>query len=1150
MTPKMLFGASVTLAFMLSAVPAQAADITSNLVLHYSFDNPANLGADSSGNGYTGILVGSSTIPVAATTSIKGGAAFFNKAGYSGIVAPPAAKLGASYTKSAWAYISTNAGSGTGIISHPTKLSKQHVLMQYSTTNIWTSNNHALPENRIAGTITRNKWSHLVTTYDAPTQTLKLYIDGVLSGTLTGAAAVPETEREIMVGAYATNSVSRTFDGPLDEVRVYSRALSAEDVTALYQFDQSIVPPPPVEQHAPTASAVSVSGTAMEGSTLTGSYTYADQDGDAEGATTVRWLSAASANSTFTAITGAITPTYQLTNADVGKVVAFEVTPRAATGTIEGLPVRGAAIEVTGLPVVASSTPTPAQDVTSGIVLHYAFDSASNLGLDSSGNGYTGVLAGTTTPVAVATTSIKESSAYFNRNGFSSIIAPAAAQLGASYTKSVWALVSQNNGGGGGLISHPTKLTQNHTIMQTGIATIIAANAYSTTLPKITETVDRYVWTHLAVTYDASSRSLKLYRNGTLSSTVENVDPVAAADRGLMIGAMATSGATKSFGGHLDEVRVYTRALTPEQVSYLYNLDRTVIAAPVGVVAQGLNQRVRLSIPEVSEADDYVVEYRPVTASTFSVFADSVGTPATIDVTGLTNGVVYQFRVTAVKNGVQSAYSNVVSATPGIQVETAPVALEVMVSGTPFEGQTLIGSYTYFDANEDDEAASTVRWLRATSTNSIYTAIPGATEDTYVVTEADANRYLAFEVTPKAHTGINTGVAARSAGTFTQARTRYFHVLSAGQSLSLGGGPALSTSQPYTNVSLTILRDAEGNAYDVAPFIPLKAVSTERPDIPASNTYAGLTITNGKEVSVISSSHGIGGSLYTKLKKGTEAYARGINQATVAKAEADAMNGVYEGAAVMVIHGEADSLNRNANYDQNLIEWRNDYNADISSILGREAELPFFFSQTSQTAPAVGALEQLQAERSENPYMHLVGPIYQYSFNYPDYVHLNGNGSRDLGEQFGKVMHDVLVRNSAWKPLMPISITRTGTDIFVKYHVPVGPLVFDTTQVAERASKGFVYYVNNVQKPISSVEIVAPDTVRIQIPSVATGTEELSYGINPAFYNKSYGDPNDSAAHGGNLRDSDSRVAPGSTSSGKPLYNWAVTFRDPVIVSQ
>jgi len=87
----------------------------------------------------------------------------------------------------------------------------------------------------------------------------------------------------------------------------------------------------------PIARSLSVSGTVTTGYTLTGNYTYFDQDGNAEGTSTYRWYrSDCSSGCEWTTISGASGRTYALTDADTGKYIAFAVIPAAQTGASPG----------------------------------------------------------------------------------------------------------------------------------------------------------------------------------------------------------------------------------------------------------------------------------------------------------------------------------------------------------------------------------------------------------------------------------------------------------------------------------------------------------------------------------------------------------------------------------------------------------------------------------------------------------------------------------------------------------------------------------------------------------------------------------------------------------------------------------------------
>jgi len=94
----------------------------------------------------------------------------------------------------------------------------------------------------------------------------------------------------------------------------------------------------------------------------------------------------------------------------------------------------------------------------------------------------------------------------------------------------------------------------------------------------------------------------------------------------------------------------------------------SVPGAPTGLNATGGNAQVLLSwtVP-VSNGGaaitDYVIEFR-TGANPFAVFADGVSTSTSAIVTGLTNGVSYDFRVTAVNSVGTGIPSDIVSATP------------------------------------------------------------------------------------------------------------------------------------------------------------------------------------------------------------------------------------------------------------------------------------------------------------------------------------------------------------------------------------------------------------------------------------------------------------------------------------------------------
>ena len=119
------------------------------------------------------------------------------------------------------------------------------------------------------------------------------------------------------------------------------------------------------ENVAPTASNVKISDKMKVGKTITGSYTYADSEGDAEGASIFKWYRADDAGGTNEAeIIGETSITYTLTGTDLGKFICFEVTPVALTGTL------------TGTATKSSYTSAVAEEGTSGYWPDYAATAA------------------------------------------------------------------------------------------------------------------------------------------------------------------------------------------------------------------------------------------------------------------------------------------------------------------------------------------------------------------------------------------------------------------------------------------------------------------------------------------------------------------------------------------------------------------------------------------------------------------------------------------------------------------------------------------------------------------------------------------------------------------------------------------------------
>jgi len=80
--------------------------------------------------------------------------------------------------------------------------------------------------------ITLNEWHHFVGIFDSGTQSF--YVDGVLvDSDVRGFSNLNESSANVYIGV-ADSGVNHWFDGQIDEVRIYDRALSADEVKQLY----------------------------------------------------------------------------------------------------------------------------------------------------------------------------------------------------------------------------------------------------------------------------------------------------------------------------------------------------------------------------------------------------------------------------------------------------------------------------------------------------------------------------------------------------------------------------------------------------------------------------------------------------------------------------------------------------------------------------------------------------------------------------------------------------------------------------------------------------------------------------------------------------------------------------------------------------
>ncbi len=378
----------------------------------------------------------------------------------------------------------------------------------------------------------------------------------------------------------------------------------------------------------------------------------------------------------------------------------------------------------------------------------------------------------------------------------------------------------------------------------------------------------------------------------------------------------------------------------------------------------------------------------------------------------------------------------------------------------------------------------------------------------------------------------------------------YNHILFYGQSLSVGAaaGAVLSTAQPYSNVTFNGgPRAWDGSAYDFNAFKPLveDAVApapdggTNRAETPCSGAanYASSLLAQAgiapAEHIILASTGGWGGATIASLSKPGTRYSNLIAHVTGAQA-LDTDHAVH---ALCWMQGENDIISETsfATYRAALAQLQADIEDDVQSETGQTHPVYCLTYQVSYGARAHSdvALAQLDlAQKSDR--FSLVTPTYHLP-HAGDNVHLTAVGYKWAGAYFGRAYAEIVQgRKPRW--LNPISATRRGTEIRVRFQVPSLPLVLDTTALAATTDHGFRVTDGGSPAAISSITTSGSDVV-ITLSSAPSAAVVVRYALD-------YIGAGLTITNGGsgNLRDStpDSITIDGTP---RPLWHVAPAFQ-------
>ncbi len=187
-------------------------------------------------------------------------------------------------------------------------------------------------------------------------------------------------------------------------------------------------------------------------------------------------------------------------------------------------------------------------------------------------------------------------------------------------------------------------------------------------------------WAHVATVWNdsAGSNNQKLYINSAVQASqaspacgMEVSDSYAAGRNNAL--------ATLYLDGQMDEIRLSSVARSADWVSATYAAIRDTLNSydageavpgqPSGLVAYPYENRAHLRwSPSSGIVTDYIIEYKLASAGSWSTFAEGTSTATSTMVTGLTNDVAYNFRVTGVNDLGPGTASSQATTTPTYQM--------------------------------------------------------------------------------------------------------------------------------------------------------------------------------------------------------------------------------------------------------------------------------------------------------------------------------------------------------------------------------------------------------------------------------------------------------------------------------------------------
>jgi hypothetical protein len=514
-----------------------------------------------------------------------------------------------------------------------------------------------------------------------------------------------------------------------------------------------------LENNAPSVSNINYKGTFRVGSTANVVYTYSDAENDAEALTTILWeIANDNIGTARTTYSTSANPTFGV--ADAGRYVRVKVTPRAATGVLNGIDNYGTWTLIDAATVPSASMITLSGSTEQGSLLSGTYTFAGGSGIENAlGSTYTWQAATSSKGANTSTMSIPDG--------------------GAAFGKTIRPTINEVNK----YIRFGVRAKDNAPVTATSFV-------YSDWVGPISMAAEAAPIATDVLYSPAPGTNVEL--TGSYTYTDANNDPEATSVYQWYTATDASGASQTAISGAMTKKLILTTAqagkyigfsVTPKALTgsasgaeaVYYSSTPSVAAADFTLVSV-TQSSTNFSFNRVMDATDFITVRINVTSPGAIAFS----TP-TVNGYSLSNGGVYAtgaqnvilyakgtqtaynaagdvFAITAVGSSTQTSTITIKNAGTGtVLANNVPTVNNINYKGLYRVGGTANVVYTYADTEKDAEGATTIMWEIANDANgTARTTLSTSATPTFVT--ANAGKYVRVKITPRATTGLLNGI--------------------------------------------------------------------------------------------------------------------------------------------------------------------------------------------------------------------------------------------------------------------------------------------------------------------------------------------------------------------------------------------------------